>query len=338
MDVSDLGEFGLIERIGARLPPYREDVRAAVGDDVAVLALDGESYLLATCDIQVEGVHFLRKSITAYQLGRRAAAINLSDIAAKGGTPEHFLVSLALPGALEVSWVEELYDGLGEESARHGADIVGGNLSRTDGPLVVDAFLLGKVRVEEVVLRSGARAGDAVLVTGWLGGGAAGLALLEVGGAGLSDEFKDVLERYLTPTPRVGEGRVIARSGRATSMMDLSDGLGSDVGHICDESGVGVRLFADRLPLSGGVGSVAEVTGRTDWMLGLEGGEDYELCLTVPPEAEEEVAARVEEETGTPVTCVGEILPREEGRWVVLPDGSEIPLVARGWDHFGSGR
>lgn len=337
MDVSELGEFGLIERIGARLPPYREDVRAAVGDDVAVLALDGESYLLATCDIQVEGVHFLRKSITAYQLGRRAAAINLSDIAAKGGTPEHFLVSLALPGALEVGWVEELYDGLGEESGRHGADIVGGNVSRTDGPLVVDVFLLGKVKVEEVVLRSGARAGEAVLVTGWLGGGAAGLALLERRGAGLSNELKGVLERYLTPMPRVGEGRVIARSGRVTSMIDVSDGLSSDVGHICDESGVGVRLFADRLPLSGGVCLVAEVTGRAAWMLALQGGEDYELCLTVPPEAEEEVAARVEEETGTPVTCVGEILPRDEGRWVVLPDGSEIPLVARGWDHFGAG-
>jgi thiamine-monophosphate kinase len=196
---------------------------------------------------------------------------------------------------------------------------------------------LGKVKVEEVVLRSGARAGEAVLVTGWLGGGAAGLALLERRGAGLSNELKGVLERYLTPMPRVGEGRVIARSGRVTSMIDVSDGLSSDVGHICDESGVGVRLFADRLPLSGGVCLVAEVTGRAAWMLALQGGEDYELCLTVPPEAEEEVAARVEEETGTPVTCVGEILPRDEGRWVVLPDGSEIPLVARGWDHFGAG-
>lgn len=335
MDVSELGEFGLIERIAARLPRYREDVRAAVGDDVAVLSLDGKSYLLSTCDVQVEGVHFLRKSITPYQLGRRAAAINLSDIAAKGGTPEHFLVSLALPVALEVRWVEELYEGLGEEAARYGADIVGGNLSRTDGPVVVDVFLLGKVKVEEVVLRSGARTGDAVLVTGWLGGGVAGLALLEGGAAGMTAEAKEVLEGHLIPTPRVREGRAIAMSGRATSMIDVSDGLSSDVGHICDQSRVGVRLFAERLPLSGGVRSVAEVTGRTDWMLALEGGEDYELCLTVPPEAVEEVAARVEEETGTPVTCVGEILPPDEGRWVVLPDGSEIPLVARGWDHFG---
>ncbi len=334
MDVSELGEFGLIARIARRLPPYGEDVRAAVGDDVAVLALDGESYLLATCDVQVERVHFRRESITPYQLGRRAAAINLSDIAAKGGTPEHFLVSLALPGALEVGWVEELYEGLGDEAAGHGADVVGGNLSRTDGPVVVDVFLLGKVKADEVVLRSGARAGDALLVTGSLGG-VAGLALLEQGEAGFSEEWEEVLERYLTPIPRVREGRVIASSGRATSMIDVSDGLSSDVAHICDQSGVGVRLFADHLPLSAGVRSVAAVTGRTGWSLALEGGEEYELCWTVPPGTEEEIAARVEEETGTPVTCVGEILPGEEGRWVVLPDGSEIPLLARGWDHFG---
>jgi thiamine-monophosphate kinase len=337
VDVSELGEFGLIARIARRLPPYKDDVRAAVGDDVAVLALDGESYLLATCDVQVEGVHFRRKSITPYQLGRRAAAINLSDIAAKGGTPEHFLVSLALPGTLEVGWVEALYEGLGEEAAEHGADVVGGNLSRTDGPVVVDVFLLGKVRVDEVVLRSGARAGDAVLVTGSLGAGVAGLAVLEERGAVRSEEWEEVLERYLTPRPRVREGRVIARSGRATSMIDVSDGLSSDVAHICDQSDVGVRLFADRLPVSGGVRSVAAVTGRTGWSLALEGGEDYELCLTLSPGAEREVAALVEEETGTPVTCVGEILAREEGRWVVLPDGSEIPLVARGWDHFHVG-
>jgi thiamine-monophosphate kinase len=334
VEVSELGEFGLIARIARRLPPYGEDVRAAVGDDVAVLALDGESYLLATCDVQVEGVHFRKESITPYQLGRRAAAINLSDVAAKGGIPEHFLVSLALPEALEVDWVEELYEGLGEEAAGHGADIVGGNLSRTDGPVVVDVFLLGKVKAGEVVLRSGARAGDVVLVTGSLGGGVAGLALLEQGKAGLLEEWEEVLERYLTPIPRVREGRVIASSGRATSMIDVSDGLSSDVAHICDESGVGVRLFADRLPLSAGVRSVAAMTGRTGWSLALEGGEEYELCCTVPPGTEEEMAARVQEETGTPLTCVGEILPAEEGRWVVLPDGSQIPLVSSGWDHF----
>jgi thiamine-monophosphate kinase len=332
--VSELGEFGLIRRIAARLPDYREDVRAAVGDDVAVLALDPGTCGLATCDIQVEGVHFSRELITPFQLGRRAAAVNLSDIAAKGGIPEHLLVSLALPPDLEVSWVDGLYAGLAEEGSRHGVDIVGGNLSRTEGPIVVDVFLMGKVSVEEVIFRSGARPGDVVLVTGWLGEAAVGLSLLRGGPGDVREGWRHLLEAYLTPTPRVKEGRSVAASRHATAMIDLSDGLSSDVGHICEQSWVGVRLFADRLPISGAVRDVAEVTGREGWALALEGGEDYELCLTVPAAAEEEVAAQVREETGTQLTCVGEILKQEAGRWVVLPDGSEVPLRPGGWNHF----
>jgi thiamine-monophosphate kinase len=334
--LSELGEFALIRRIAARLPHYREDVRAAVGDDVAVLGLDPSTCALATCDIQVEGVHFWRDLITPLQLGRRAVAINLSDIAAKGGTPEHLLVSLALPADLEVSWVDGLYGGLAEEASRHGVDIVGGNLSRTDGPIIVDVFLMGKVRVEEVLFRSGARPGDVVLVTGWLGEAAAGLSLLKGGPGSVVGEWTHLLEAYLTPTPRVSEGRAIAASGCATSMIDLSDGLSSDVGHICDQSWVGVRLFAERLPISDDARHVAGVMGREDWALALEGGEDYELCLTVPAGAEEEVAAQVQEQTGTQLTCVGEILKQEGGRWVVLPDGSEVPLRPGGWNHFAS--
>jgi len=332
--LSELGEFSLIERIAARLPAYRDDVRAGVGDDVAVLALDADTYQLATCDIQVEGVHFVRESITAYQLGRRAAAINLSDIAAKGGTPEHFLISLALPGELDVDWVEGLYEGLREEAARHGADIVGGNLSRTGGPVVVDVFLLGRVSRDEVLLRSGAGPGDRVLVTGSLGEAAAGLGLLGRGGGILAEEQQQVVQAYLTPTPRVREGRAIARRGVATSMIDLSDGLSSDIGHICERSGVGVRLWVDRLPISGATREATELLGRPAWALALEGGEDYELCLTAPSGREGELMAEVQEETGTRLTCVGEILEREAGRWVVLPDGSEARLEARGWNHF----
>jgi len=214
---------------------------------------------------------------------------------------------------------------------------VGGNLSRTEGPIVVDVFLMGKVSVEEVVFRSGARPGDVVLVTGWLGEAAAGLSLLEAEPGGVAEEWKHLLEAYVTPTPRVSEGRAIAASRRATAMIDLSDGLSSDVGHICEQSWVGVRLFAERLPISNEVRRVAEASGREAWGLALEGGEDYELCLTVPAGAEEEVAAQVQGPTGTQLTCVGEILKQEAGRWIVLPDGGEVPLRPGGWDHFASG-
>jgi len=335
MKISALGEFPLIDRVTQRLPPYRKDVRVGVGDDVAVLRLDDQTYQLATCDIQVEGAHFSRHSTTPYQLGRKAAAINLSDIAAKGGTPQHFLVSLALPPDTEVSWVDALYDGLREEASRYDADIVGGNMSQTDGPIVVDVFLLGQVRQEEVLLRSGARVGDLVLVTGWLGESAAGLALVLEPDLGVErEEAEQLLAAHFTPTPRVGEGRAIASRRRARAMIDLSDGLSSDIGHICARSSVGVRLWAKRLPVSAATRGVAELTGRLDWALALQGGEDYELCFTAPPEAERELAAAVKEATGTKVTCIGEVLSEEAGRWVQLPDGREIPLKREGWDHF----
>lgn len=338
MNISELGEFPLIERIGRRLPPYRKEVRVGVGDDVAVLEWDSRTYQLATCDIQVEGVHFLRESITPYQLGRRAAAINLSDIAAKGGAPQHCLVSLALPPELEVSWIESLYDGLREEIGGYGADIVGGNVSKTEGPVVIDLFLLGEVSRDEVLLRSGACPGDVVLVTGWLGEAAAGLALVHQPDLPVAkEEGEQLLGAYLTPTPRVWEGRAVAGSRRATAMIDLSDGLSSDIGHICDRSGVGVRLWVDRLPISGPTGRVAELIGGVDWALAVQGGEDYELCFTVPQRAAEELAAEVEEATGSVVTCVGEVLPEEAGRWIQLPDGGEVLLKRGGWDHFGSG-
>ena len=338
MKISSLGEFPLIDRVARRLPPYRGDVRVGVGDDVAVLQIDDHMYQLATCDIQVEGSHFLRSAITPYQLGRKAAAINISDIAAKGGEPQHLFISLALPLDTDVTWVDGLYDGLREEAERYGADIVGGNMARTDGPIVVDVFLLGQVRQDELLLRSGARPGDLVLVTGWLGDSSAGLALVLNPDIAIGKgQREQLLAAHLTPTPRVREGRVIAERKQATAMLDLSDGLSSDIGHICDESSVGVRLWADRLPVSAAARHVADSIGQANWALALKGGEDYELCFTAPRGVAQDLAAAVEEATGTGVTPVGEILPEEEGRWVQLPDGREIPLRPEGWDHFRTG-
>jgi len=335
MKVSSLGEFPLIRRVAQRLPPYRPDVYVGVGDDVAVLEQDERFYLLATCDIQVEGVHFLRGSMTPFQLGRKVAAINLSDIAAKGGEPLHFLISLVLPPDTEVDWVDALYDGLREEASRYGADIVGGNMSKTAGPLAVDLFLLGRVPREHLLLRSGARPGDEVWVTGFLGNSAAGLALLLQPDLPVEGAVRRLLlDAHLTPTPRVREGQVIARSRQATAMIDLSDGLSSDMGHICEKSRVGVRLWAERLPISPEARQVAARTGNQAWQWALSGGEDYELCFTAPPGAGASLAAAVQEATGVPVICVGEVLPEEAGRWLRLEDGREVPLKGAGWDHF----
>lgn len=335
MRVSELGEFPLIDRIAGIAAVKRPDVIVGIGDDVAVLETHGEGWLLAKVDSQVEGVHFRRETISPRHLGRRSLAINLSDIAAAGGRPQFALVSLALPPSIEVGWVDELYRGLREEGDRYGVAIVGGNLARSQGGIFVDVFVLGRVQRPHLLLRSGAKPGDQVLVTGTLGDSAAGLRLLSNHSLSVPAEHREfLLARHFTPTPRLAEAQVIAGSERATAMIDVSDGLSSDIGHICDCSQVGVRLWAERLPVSPAARSVARSTHQAPWRLAIDGGEDYELCFTVPAENAEELIRAIEQETGTLATAVGQILAPDQGRWLVLEDGKQVPLEAKGWDHF----
>jgi thiamine-monophosphate kinase len=341
MHISQLGEFPLIDRIARIAAVEREDVIVGIGDDVAVLRpgpdRPGGDWLLAKVDCQVEGVHYLKDVISPRQLGRKALAVNLSDIAAIGGQPLYALVSLALADDTEVDWVDELYYGLREEGDKFGVAVVGGNMARSPGRAFVDVFVLGRVRQEHVLLRSGAHPGDQVLVTGRLGDSAAGLQLLLHPDRTLDlspEERQMLLDRHFTPTPRLREAAVIARLGGATAGIDLSDGLSSDVGHICERSEVGVRLWAERLPISTATREVAAVGERIPYALALEGGEDYELCFTAPPAQAQALSAAIEAETGTPATVVGEILPFDQGRLLVLPDGREVELEAKGWQHW----
>ncbi|RME35964.1 MAG: thiamine-phosphate kinase [Thermoflexia bacterium] len=334
MRIQEIGEFGLIDRIARSLPPPGEGVIVGIGDDVAVLR-SGERYLLATCDIQVEGVHFLREKIRPYQLGRKVVAINVSDIAAMGGVPRYLLVSLVLPKETEVEFVDGLYEGMREECSRWGAQIVGGNMAHSPGGVIVDLFLMGEVEPDHLLRRSGARVGDRVLVTGTLGDSAAGLVLLLNPGATCPDIHREfVLRRHLTPTPRLWEGRAIARSGLATAAIDVSDGLASDIGHICEMSNVGVRLWADAVPISDAARAVAGAVGADLLEWALFGGEDYELLFTAPADRAEDLARWVQEETGTPVSLIGEIVPADQGMGLVRADGSTHPLRKEGWDHF----
>ena len=335
MRVSQLGEFGLIARIAEVVGQASDDVVVGIGDDAAVVRTRDNKYLIATCDIQVEGVHFLREKITPHQLGRKAVAINVSDIASMGGLPKQLWVSLVLPQDTAVEYVDALYEGMMEETGRCGANIVGGNIARSPSGLVVDTFLLGEVEPEYLLLRSGAKVGDLVLVTGHVGDSAAGLALVLNPEANCERKHADrVLQAHLTPVPRLEEGRVIAESGIATAMIDVSDGTLADLGHICERSGVGAKVWADRLPLSDAARAVAEAVGKAPLEWALSGGEDYELLFTAPPDKAEELAALVHRETGTPVTAIGEIVPAEEGIKVVREIGEVLSLERGGWDHF----
>jgi thiamine-monophosphate kinase len=306
-----------------------------IGDDVAVLAVPGPEYLLATSDIQVEGVHFAREAISPYQLGRRVVAINVSDIAAMGGEPRWALVSLAIPGDTEVGYIEELYRGMREEAAWAGASIVGGNLSSINSIMIADLTLLGVVSPGQLVLRSTACDGDAILVTGWPGESRAGLELirrpdLEVS----SSNRRKLMERHLCPQPRLVEGQLLARSGLVTSMIDVSDGVIGDLFHICKSSGKGAEIEAASLPLSSAVSEAARAAGADSLEWVMSGGEDYELLFTSSPEAVSRVRRMLLDETGTSCAQIGSITAGACEVRVRLSDGRLIYPSAVGWDHF----
>ena len=357
MKIEQLGEFGLIERIRAALPAPGPNVIMGIGDDVAVLqasawrgpaagaATSSESVWLATCDVQVEGAHFLRDAIAPRSLGGKSLAINLSDIASAGGTPRYALVSLGLPADLDVAFIDELYAGLREAGTEFGVDIVGGNISRSRLGIFIDVFLLGEAIRANVVLRSGARAGDHIMVTGSVGDAAAGVALLlDAKLEATTDAAYAALARSKRdrPTPRVREGALIGSMRTASAMIDVSDGIAGDLHHICERSAVGVRLFAEKLPVSPENRALSLAARRDEWHFALHGGEDYELLFTAPPLQAEKLAQRITSETGTPVSMIGEIIPAGEPSELVLPDGRTRPLKGSGWDHFaareGAGR
>ncbi|MFQ5601305.1 MAG: thiamine-phosphate kinase [Candidatus Krumholzibacteriia bacterium] len=329
--LSDAGEAGLIERLEALLPAEPRWVVVGRGeDDAAALDLGGDHLTLLTCDVQCEGRHFRREWLTPRDLGRRAAAVNLSDIAAMGGEPRAALVSLMLPSRLEVRFYDDLMRGLGEHLAEHGAAVVGGNLSQSAGRIAVDVTLLGRVRRTRLVRRSGARPGDRILVSGWPGEGAAGLALLRK----RAPDIGGLQKRFLDPTPRVAEGRRLAAAG-ARSMIDISDGLATDLLHLCDASGVDAEIDLARLPFTTALRRAATRLRAPAWKWVLHGGEAYELLCTAPARRVGRLRRVLAQTSGLPLAEIGVILPAGEGRWLIR-DGRRQPLVSSGYQHFGS--
>lgn len=333
--ISSIGEFGLIERLGKLLPKVSPDVLVGIGDDVAVIrrAL-GEPLLLATCDSQVEGVHFRRDWTTPYQLGRKTAAVNISDIAAMGGRPLHFLISLAVPPDTDAEFLDSLYAGFAEEAVKWGADVIGGNISRSES-LQIHVTLLGEVHPGHLLTRCGAKPGDRIYVTGTPGMSRAGLELLKNPQLRVDDKTRETcLAAHLTPTPRIREAIAIAESGLATAMIDVSDGLAGDLKHLCDSSGVGAEIWQERIPVAPEVEAVANAAGADplEWVIG--GGEDYELLITSRSDSVHELLQKTSPPTGTETASIGCIRSLESGRHLRSEDGAFKDLALRGWDHF----
>ena len=328
--LTHVGESGLIQRLTALLPEAPANVLVGAGlDDTAVVDVGASDLWLLTCDVQCEGTHFERAWIDAYTLGRRAAAVNLSDIAAMGGEPRFALVSLLLPPRLPLRFYDEVMRGLAARFADARTVIVGGNIARSRRDIAIDVCLLGRVARRQLVRRRGARPGDRILITGSPGDSAAGLALLRRGATGGGA----LRRRFLEPEPRLAAGRALAAGG-ASAMIDVSDGLSTDLLHLCDASGVDVEIHADRLPVSTALARAAARLGENPLRWVLHGGEAYELLCALPPARLAGAhKRRLQASAGVPLHDIGHVLRAGSGRWLVH-GGRRLPLEAESFDHF----
>lgn len=315
-----MAEFSLIEVIRERCAVMRDDVRLGIGDDGAVLAVPADHELVVSTDTLVAGVHF--PSLTApFDIGWKALAVNLSDLAAMGATPAWALLALTMPSA-DMAWIEKFADGFAALACEHRLALVGGDTTR--GPLSITITVFGVAPAGAAITRSGAQPGDWVCVTGTLGDAAAGLACVQA----RDDSAHELIGRLNRPVPRIAAGLLLRNV--ASAAIDISDGLLADLGHICVRSGVGAELCVDDLPMSAAFAEYADASTRQ--RLQLAGGDDYELCFSVAPDDAPALLWDLAQ-SGCAATRIGQIVVGHE---IILSDdsGARIEMPQRGWEHF----
>jgi len=330
---SEIGEFGFIESIKKECITSLKGVIKGIGDDCAVFGPYSGRVLLFTTDMLVEDIHFLRDKLTHYQLGWKAIAVNLSDIAAMGGRPLYILISLAIPAKTNVELIQDLYKGMKDICEHYTVNILGGDTVASPDKLIINISLIGDTKEEEVIYRSGARSGDKIYLTGNVGDSFAGLKILKNEISPPNSIGSHFIKVHNEPKPLIETGRIIATSGLASAMIDLSDGLLSDLGHICKESGVGAMLFRSKIPLSSELKLLASRTKFNPLDLALSGGEDYILLVTVHEANSKDFELLFKDKRPSPLYLIGEIR-EEEGIRMVNDDGSIEEIDIRGFNHF----
>ncbi len=335
--VKDIGEFELVKLVTEGLA-YSQQTILGVGDDCAVYEISKGRYILATCDMLVEDVHFSTKTASAFLIGCKAIACSLSDIAAMGGNPLFTLISLGLPETTGEEFIHDLYVGIRSICREYGVVLLGGDTVRSPENIVIDVSMVGDCPRGKFVTRSGAKAGDLVVVTGYLGDSAAGLDLLNGKFEEPDTERRSrIVERHLAPEPRCEQGRFLAENFDINAMIDISDGLAGDLGHICEASKLGARLRSDWIPVSNPLREFSESAGIDPLTYALAGGEDYELLFTLAPKEFERLEELWPEEFELPLFQIGEMDKSLGGIYLVYPDGSERLVDSKSFEHFRKG-
>lgn len=315
--VKDIGEFGLINRILKH--------REIVFDDAGEIDFPAKNKLLITCDSLIEDVHFTRNH-PPFMLGYKAVSVNLSDIAAMAGIPVCAVISLGLPENLPIKFIDEFYRGVDKCCGEFGLKLLGGNTFFSPRKIFIDAAVIGACESKKTIRRKGARPGDYLLCTGYLGLASSGRDSIKNGYAGC----KTARKRFLMPVPRINEARKLY--GFATSLMDISDGLSGDIRHLASRSKVGFCIWQDRLPISPETRAISRKTGKNELNYALHGGEDYELLFTVPMEKVETVIQKIRGVSKVVVSVIGRAVP---GKKISMIDpAGRIKETGSGYEHF----
>ncbi|MBI4963975.1 MAG: thiamine-phosphate kinase [Desulfomonile tiedjei] len=332
MKLKDIGEFGFIDRIAPLGNIRTKGVVKGIGDDCAVISVDGPNYLLVTTDLLVERVHFLKQWASPEIIGARALTANLSDIAACGGTPLDAFISIAIPDNLEVEWLDGLYRGMAEMARAYDVNLLGGDTTGSKSDLVINIALTGTVAPDQVLFRHTANAGDIIVLTGPAGLSAAGCDVL-LHSPDLPGELSRVLTRaHLEPRPHILQGRLLATSGACTAAIDVSDGISSDLGHICRDSGLAAVVYEKRLPISDDLIRAGVSLGKDPLAWVLNGGEDYVLLAAVKPDKLADLQDNFRA-NALDLFPIGEFV-RGDSMSLERSDGRREALTWGGWDHF----
>ena len=333
--VSGLGERGLIDRIRQRLPPPPSQLIVGPGDDAAVIAGERGALQVLTTDALVEGVHFDRRFSSPADIGHKALAVNVSDVAAMGGTAQLALLSLMLPEFTTVETVDGVVDGLLALARGLKVALAGGNITRSPGPLIIDVTVMGFAKPRKVLTRGGGKPGDILYLSGTIGAAAAGLDWLRANESRRAEPatpaLADCVSRHRRPEPRTRLGSALGRMRAATACMDLSDGLADAVHQIAEASGTGARIDAPRVPLHSGAIEWFSVSGSDPLERSLRGGDDYELLFSVPARRRSRLRGVIHVIRGLPLTPIGELTSDKSIE--LIRDGAATPLPA-GFSHF----
>jgi len=331
MKLKELGEFGFIDRIKVDALSRLYEGLVGIGDDCAQFNVSPGMKILLTTDMLVERIHFLREKMTSFQIGYKALAVNLSDIAACGGIPREAFISIAVPEAVSVEELEDIYKGMKKLARESDVNIAGGDTTGSCQDLIINIALTGEVEEELVLTREGACEGDWICVTNYLGDSAAGLDMILNNPAEIAN-YPDLVNQHFMPYPHLQEGRLIAESGNAGAMMDISDGLASDIRHICKASGTGAEIYENQIPLSESFQRYASEYLQDSLKTAIGVGEDYCLLVTIQQKYFENIEKLLLSKQ-CKLFKVGKIIP-EKQIYLITADGEKILLELGGWDHF----